>query len=97
MWHGRVEKAKARQYRQFLTDWAIPDYRSVPGNLHAYILEREDGPVTHFLTLTFWESMDAIRAFAGDDPKRAKYYPEDADFLLEFEPEVVQYEVTAAA
>jgi heme-degrading monooxygenase HmoA len=49
--------------------------------------------VTHFITLTFWESLDAIRAFAGDDVERAKYYPEDPEFLLEFEPCVVHYEV----
>jgi hypothetical protein len=37
--------------------------------------------------------MDAVRAFAGDDPERACYYPEDHDFLLEFEPTVIHYEV----
>jgi hypothetical protein len=37
--------------------------------------------------------MEAIKAFAGDDPEAAKYYPEDDDFLLEFEPIVVHYQV----
>jgi heme-degrading monooxygenase HmoA len=49
--------------------------------------------VTHFITLTFWESLEAIRAFAGEDLEKAKYYSEDADFLLEYEPRVVHYEV----
>jgi heme-degrading monooxygenase HmoA len=49
----------------------------------------------HFVTLSFWESEEAIRAFAGNDPLKAKYYPEDADYLLEFEPQVVHYTVTA--
>jgi len=56
-------------------------------------LERREGEVTHFITLTFWESLESIRAFAGDDVEKAKYYPEDADFLLEYEPRVVHYEV----
>ena len=43
--------------------------------------------------MTFWESLEAIRDFAGDDIEAAKYYPEDRDFLLEFEPTVVHYEV----
>lgn len=43
--------------------------------------------------MTFWESLDAIRGFAGDDLEKAKYYPEDAEFLLEYEPRVVHYEV----
>ena len=37
--------------------------------------------------------MDSIRAFAGEDAETAKYYPEDKDFLLEFESKVVHYEV----
>ena len=97
MWHGQVEKAKAADYRAFLIAWALPDYRSIPGNVNAYILEREDADVTHFVTLTFWQSMDAIRAFAGDDPALAKYYPEDAAYLLEFEPTVLHYEVAESA
>jgi len=65
----------------------------VEGNLGVYILERREGEVTHFIILTFWESLEAIRRFAGDDPERAKYYDEDKDFLLEFEPKVLHYEV----
>ncbi len=95
MWHGRVPAGKAAAYRDFLNQRAIPDYRSTPGNLSVHILERSQGEVTHFITLTFWESLEAIRAFAGEDVERAKYYPEDRDFLLEFEPTVVHYEVVA--
>lgn len=97
MWHGRVPTAKAAAYRAFTNARAIPDYRSVAGNLDAYVLERADGDVTHFVTLTFWESLDAIRGFAGDDVETAKYYPEDRDFLLEYEPRVVHYEVVGRA
>ena len=93
MWHGRVPAAKAAEYRRFLNARAIPDYRSVAGNVSVHVLERADGDVTHFITMTFWVSMDAIRGFAGDDVEVAKYYPEDRDFLLEFEPHVVHYEV----
>ena len=92
-WHGRVPTAKARAYREFLLARAIPDYRAVRGNISVHVLERREGEVTHFITLTFWEDLDAIRAFAGDDLERAKYYPEDAGFLLEYEPRVVHYEV----
>ena len=93
MWHGRVPSTKAPAYCEFTKGRAIPDYRSVPGNISVHILERAEGDVTHFITLTFWESLDAIRGFAGDDVEKAKYYPEDADFLLEYEPRVVHYEV----
>lgn len=93
IWHGRVPSQKAALYRAFLNERAIPDYRSVPGNISVHVLERTDGSVTHFVTLTFWDSIAAIRSFAGDDVEVTKYYPEDRSFLLEFEPRVVHYEV----
>ncbi|MGH7676218.1 MAG: antibiotic biosynthesis monooxygenase family protein [Gemmatimonadales bacterium] len=97
MWHGRVPTEKAGRYREFLNRRAIPDYRSVAGNISVHVLERVDGAVTHFVTLTFWESLAAIRGFAGKDVDTAKYYPEDRDFLLEFEPAVLHYEVVGHA
>ena len=96
-WHGRVPNAKAAQYREFLKQRAVPDYRAVAGNLSVHILERREGEITHFVTLTFWENFDAIRSFAGDDIDVAKYYPEDRDFLLEFEPTVTHYDVVGEA
>ncbi len=97
MWHGRVPTEKARAYRAFLEATAIPDYSGTPGNMSVRILERVEGEVTHFITMTEWESIDSIKAFAGSDIKVAKYYPEDKDFLLEFEPQVVHYEVVAGS
>ncbi len=75
MWHGRVPASKAEAYRAFTNERAIPDYQSVEGNISVHILERQEGDVTHFITLTFWESLEAIRGFAGDDVEVEKYYP----------------------
>lgn len=93
MWHGRVPAARAGAYRDFVNARAIPDYQSVDGNLSVHILERSEGDITHFITLTFWRDLESIKAFAGEDVETAKYYPEDKDFLLEFEPKVVHFEV----
>jgi len=97
MWHGRVQASKAQAYREFLKERAIPDYQSIAGNLSVHILERREGDVTHFMTLTFWETIEAIALFAGENPEAAKYYPEDKDFLLEFEPNAVHYEVAGSS
>ena len=51
------------------------------------------GDEVYFLLLTFWEFWEAIKKFAGDDVERARYYPEDAEYLLELEPTVTHYEV----
>ena len=93
MWHGRVPTPKADAYAEFTNARAIPDYRSVKGNMSVHVLRRREGDITHFITLTFWESLEAIKGFAGENVEAAKYYPEDKDYLLEFEPNVVHYEV----
>jgi heme-degrading monooxygenase HmoA len=96
IWHGMTKATDAERYTKFLKERAVPDYAGVKGNKGVHILRRIDGDAAHFLTLTYWESRDAIRAFAGDDIAKAKYYPEDKDFLLEFEPTVAHYKVVGA-
>jgi heme-degrading monooxygenase HmoA len=93
IWHGKTKAASANVYRDFLRARAAADYQAIAGNLGAHILQSNNGDVAHFLTLTFWESTEAVKAFAGDDFEKAKYYPEDQNFLLEFEPRVAHYEV----
>ncbi|MGE5140503.1 MAG: antibiotic biosynthesis monooxygenase family protein [Rudaea sp.] len=95
IWHGVTPAAMADEYVEYLNRTGLPDYRSTPGNRAAYLLRRLEGDRAHFLTLTFWDSMDAIRGFAGPDISTAKYYPEDARFLIEQEPEVQHFEVVA--
>lgn len=93
IWHGKTPVNKAADYLNFLRKTGIPDYKSTTGNLGVYILRQVDRDQAHFLTLTFWESIDAIKLFAGEEFERARYYPEDKDFLLEFEPNVQHYEL----
>ena len=91
IWHGRTPRGVADEYGAFLARRAIPDYRSVPGNLAAAVYRRDDGDVTHFLAVSRWANEDAIRAFAGRELLKARYYPEDTGYLLEFEPEVQHF------
>ena len=97
LWHGRVRPGQADAYAAFLAARAIPDYTRIAGNRGVRLLRRDADDAVHFVTLSFWDSEDAIRSFAGDDLLKAKYYPEDAGFLLEFEPQVVHYVVTASS
>ncbi len=95
LWHGRTSAAHADAYLEFLQRTGLPDYRATLGNRGAWVLRRLDSGQAHFLTLSFWDSLDAIRAFAGPEADRARYYPEDPAYLLEMEPTVAHYEVTA--
>lgn len=93
IWHGRTSVKKADEYFDFLERRALPDYRDTPGNLGAFVMRRDENDIAHFLTVSHWESLDAIATFAGDDLTLAKYYPEDPSFLLEFETRVHHYNV----
>jgi heme-degrading monooxygenase HmoA len=64
-----------------------------PGNQGAWILRRPLGDLTEIVAFSFWDSMDAVRAFAGEDPARAVYYPEDDRYLVQRSDVVEHYEV----
>ncbi|HVI59487.1 MAG TPA: hypothetical protein VM619_11555 [Luteimonas sp.] len=96
VWHGVTLAAVADDYLAFLRVRAIGDYRATPGNLAAFVMHRREGRLAHFLTVSHWASWQAIEAFAGEDVERARYYPEDAGFLLAFEPTVRHYLVEPA-
>jgi heme-degrading monooxygenase HmoA len=93
IWHGRTSAELGTEYEQFLRDRAIADYRSTVGNRGALVLRHDTPSCCHFLTVSLWESLDVIRAFAGEAIETAKYYDEDARYLLEYEPTAMHYEV----
>jgi len=95
IWHGVTAAAKSDEYLDYLNETGVPDYRATEGNLGVYVLRRIEGERAHFLTLSYWESMEVIKGFAGSDPEKARYYPEDEEYLLDFEPTVEHYEVLA--
>jgi heme-degrading monooxygenase HmoA len=94
IWRGATRKTDASAYVDYLRDTGLREYRATPGNRGAWILWREVGEErAEFLTLSFWESRDAIRGFAGDEIDRAVFYPEDDRFLVERELTVEHYTV----
>ena len=92
-WHGRVPAAKADAYHVYLLRTGLADYRATPGNIGVLVERWVEDHVAHFLLTTVWESVEAIKRFAGEDYEIARYYPEDDDFLLEREPTVSHADV----
>ena len=74
LWHGRTRKSDYEAYTAFMRERAAPDYKSVDGCLACYFLRRLGDDDAHFLLITHWESMEAVKAFAGPNPETAKYY-----------------------
>ena len=92
IWHGITKKEHADEYLQYVKETGLSDYRSVEGNLSAKILRKIEGDICHFITITEWDSLESIVAFAGEDYEKARYYPEDEKYLLKFEEKVTHYE-----
>ncbi len=95
-WDGITPAAKADEYTDYVRRTGVTELAATDGNLGVYLLRREEGDRARFRVLSLWDSMEGIRRFAGDEPERARYFPEDARFLLALEPNVEHFEVVAA-
>jgi heme-degrading monooxygenase HmoA len=96
-WSGRTRAADAEAYTAYLEETGVRALRATPGNERVLILRRTDPDEAEFWVISLWRDMDSIGAFAGEDPKRARYFPEDERYLLEMTPDVIHYEVTVDA
>lgn len=92
-WRGRVPAHRSDEYLAYLRATGLADYAATPGHVWTLIMHRLVDGVAEFQLVTFWESLDAIRRFAGDDVTRARYYPQDKDFLLDPPQRVEHWEV----
>lgn len=96
-WRGAVRSRDAQRYADYIRNTGLAAYAATPGNRGAWMLLREDGDLTEVITLSLWDSLDAIRGFAGDDVEAAVFYPEDDAFLVERETRVRHYVVAHEA
>ena len=93
IWSGATRAADADEYVKYLEATGLREYQATPGNKGVLPLRRILDGRAEFVLLTFWESEEAIRAFAGDDINRAVFYPEDDRFLIERGPRVEHFDV----
>lgn len=92
VWHGLTKKENAEKYRDYVTETGVSDYLATNGNVDVQIWQKDEDETTHIYTVTRWDNLDAVKEFAGEDYGKAKYYPEDEEYLLEFEPDVKHYD-----
>ena len=96
VWRGWVATADTEAYVRYIEATGIAAYTATPGNRGAWMLTRglDDGR-TEIVTLSFWTSLDAVKAFAGPDPGQAVFYPEDDRYLVDRETTVTHFEIAA--
>jgi heme-degrading monooxygenase HmoA len=94
---GHDPPADAEEYARVHPGDSFAEYGQTAGNRGAWMLRRDQGERTEFITLSLWDSEDAIRAFAGDDIDAAVLYPEDQRYLIGGESTVTHYQVVDRA
>jgi hypothetical protein len=92
-WRAEIRRALRNEYVEYVTATGLAAYRATPGNLGASIAVRDlDAERSEIVTLSWWSGIEAVRAFAGGDVGRARYFPEDERFLLSRPEYVLHYD-----
>jgi heme-degrading monooxygenase HmoA len=92
-WRGLARSQSADAYVEHLQNETFPAIAKLPGFVRATILRRALPAGVEFLIVTEWESLDAIRAFAGSDVQAAVVPAKVQDMMIEYDPVVKHYEV----
>ena len=93
IWRGAVRREDGDAYADYIEATGVAGYRETPGNLGVTMLRRDVDDRCEFLMLTLWESLDAVKGFAGDDYETAVYYPEDDRYLIDRDEKSSHWEV----
>ena len=92
-WKGRVAPARADEYYQYLLG-GVTKIRSIPGSLGVEVMRRNEAGAVEYVVISYWESREAIKAYAGQDIDKPHHLPKDRELLLELPTRVLHYDVT---
>jgi hypothetical protein len=94
IWRGRTTRAKADEYAGYLYETGIKPLEEKA--LAVQQLREDRAEDTEFVTISYWESVEAMSRFAGPDPRRIHHLPRDKEFLIELPEEVQVLQITAS-
>jgi heme-degrading monooxygenase HmoA len=93
IWKGAVRQRDGDAYAHYMRETGVAGYATTPGNRGVWMLRRDRDGRTEFVMFTLWDSLEAVRSFAGDDYETAVFYPEDDRFLVERDLTATHYQV----
>lgn len=93
LWGGRATSARADAYYRHFVNTVAPGLAAVAGHRGAYLLRRERDGQVEFLAVTLWDSLEAVRGFAGPDAEKAVVEPEGKAALTGFDELASHYDV----
>ena len=95
-WRGWATPQHAQAYEELFRTSILPGMQRIDGFAGAYVLRKDAGEEVELMTITLFESLEAIRVFAGNEPTLAHVTPEARRLLTHFEHTVTHYEVALA-
>lgn len=96
-WHGCVPLQHQQGFTDHLTVTGLQHAEATAGNLGAFVRQEIQGQYAHFFLATYWESLAAVKRFAGEDYQVAVTYPDDEAFALISDPYVFHHRVDEIA
>jgi len=95
-WRGWTKPADADSYERLLKETVLPQLKQISGYRGGYVLRHDGAEESEFVVINFFESLAAVRAFAGENYTVAVFEPEARRLLSRVEPEAMHYEVRAS-
>ena len=86
IWHGRTPADKADEYRQYLFEVGIKKIATLPGNRGVQMMVGKTAEQGDFTVISYWDSIEAIKGYAGEDYTKVHDLPRDKEFLIDHEP-----------
>lgn len=83
IWRGAVRSGDSDAYAEYMQRTGIADYAATEGNRGVLMLTRGVGELTEVVMFTLWDSLNAVKSFAGEEYETVRFYPEDDRFLVE--------------
>lgn len=80
IWRGRTTAAKADEYARYLYEHGIKPLEEKA--LGVQMLREDREHESEFVTISYWENVEAMSRFAGKDPRRIHHLERDAEFLI---------------
>lgn len=96
IWHGWTAPENAAAYEELLRSTILPPIRQKPGCRGVHLFRREHGAEVEFVTLLYFDSLDAVRAFAGEHFDVAVVPPAARKLLARFDERSAHYETVVA-
>jgi heme-degrading monooxygenase HmoA len=93
IWHGQTAATMVDDYTHYLYEEGVRTIARIPGNCGVQMLRKVRDDIADFQVISYWDSLEAIKRFAGDDYEKVRHLPNDLKYMIGSDPTVQHFEV----